>query len=318
MHHGKLSKTVAKGLLELKRRVEAANVPPSRLDESLNIATWNIREFGRRPRRAASLHYIAEILGVFDLIAVVELRDDLSQLREVLGYLGPYWDVVFSDYLTDAGGNRERIGFVYDRRAVEFTGLASYAIPQRKRTESDEYASQISWWRPPYLTSWRSGSFDFILLAAHIRWGKSDAGREPELRLLAEWVHTRTQEQYLGDKDLIVLGDFNIPAEHSPLFDAITSRGLRMPEALLGQPGSNLARNKRYDQILHDPRFVKSFSGHAGVLDFYCGDHRPLYPRMPMTKRQFTYELSDHLPLWVQINTDIEAERLDQLLARPL
>ncbi|MCA9630275.1 MAG: hypothetical protein KC766_21540 [Myxococcales bacterium] len=82
MHHGQLSKTVAKGLLELKRRVEAANVPPSRLDESLNIATWNIREFGRRPRRAASLHYIAEILGVFDLIAVVELRDDLSQLRE--------------------------------------------------------------------------------------------------------------------------------------------------------------------------------------------------------------------------------------------
>ncbi|MGE3676003.1 MAG: hypothetical protein AB7K71_40420, partial [Polyangiaceae bacterium] len=89
-----------------------------------------------------------------------------------------------------------------------------------------------------------------ILLAAHIRWGKSDAGREPELRLLAEWVHTRTQEQFLGDKDLIVLGDFNIPAEQGPLFDAITSKGLRMPAALLGQPGSNLARNKRYDALL--------------------------------------------------------------------
>ncbi len=246
----------------------------------------------------------------------VELRDDVSQLRQVLGYLGPYWSVVFSDYLTDAGGNRERIAFVYDRRAVEFTGLASYAIAPRKRTDADEYASQISWWRPPYMTSFRAGSFDFILVAAHIRWGKSDAGRVPELRLLAEWIAARCKEQHLGDKDLIVLGDFNIPKEESPLFEAVTSKGLRVAPALLGQPGSNLARDKRYDQILHDPRFTKSFSGHGGVLDFYCGDHRALFPRAPLTKREFTYELSDHLPLWAQINTDVEAERLDQLLAR--
>jgi hypothetical protein len=32
-----------------------------------------------------------------------------------------------------------------------------------------------------------------------------------------------------------------------------------------------------------------------------------------MTKRQFTYELSDHLPLWVQINTDIDEFRLEQI-----
>ena len=52
-------------------RIAAAAIPSSKLDESLNIATWNIREFGRRPRLDASLHYIAEIIGQFDLVAVV-------------------------------------------------------------------------------------------------------------------------------------------------------------------------------------------------------------------------------------------------------
>lgn len=33
-------------------------------------------------------------------------------------YLGPYWRVVFSDYVSDAGGNRERLAFVYDQRAL--------------------------------------------------------------------------------------------------------------------------------------------------------------------------------------------------------
>ena len=30
-----------------------------------------------------------------------------------------------------------------------------------------------------------------------------------------------------------------------------------------------------------------------------------------MTKREFTYELSDHLPLWIQVDTDTDEEELD-------
>jgi hypothetical protein len=50
------------------------------------------------------------------------------------------------------------------------------------------------------------------------------------------------------------------------------------------------------------------------VLDFYAGDHQSLFPSKRLTKTEFTYELSDHLPLWIQINTDTESERLDQIL----
>ncbi len=131
MHHGKITKDIARGLDVLKARIDAAKIPSSKLDESITLATWNIRELGKSPRLDASLHYIAEIVGQFDLVSIVEVRDDLTDLMTVLRYLGPYWKVVFSDYLLDAGGNRERIAYVYDSRAATFTGLASQAVGPR-------------------------------------------------------------------------------------------------------------------------------------------------------------------------------------------
>ena len=69
MRHGKLDREMALGLRELRRRLELDDnrVPPSILDETMNLATWNIREFGRRKRREKSLHYIAEVIGAFRL-----------------------------------------------------------------------------------------------------------------------------------------------------------------------------------------------------------------------------------------------------------
>jgi endonuclease/exonuclease/phosphatase family metal-dependent hydrolase len=313
MNHGEMTKETAQGLKVLKQRIAAAGVPPSKLDESINIATWNIREFGKKPRLEPSLHFIAEIIGQFDLVSIVEVRDDVTDLSKVLSYLGPYWKVVFSDYLIDPGGNRERIAFVYDMRAVTFTGLASNAIAPRTKSGT-EYSSKLNWWRLPYIASFRAGSFDFILIAAHIRWGETEKGRIPELQALADWVDTKHKQHFVDDHDLVVVGDFNIPSVDSPLYKAVTSRGLKMPSQLVGLHGSDLAQMKRYDQILHDPQYTKSFTGQGGIIDFYAKDHTSLFPGETLTKTQFTYQLSDHLPLWLHVNTDIESERLDQIL----
>jgi len=133
---------------------------------------------------------------------------------------------------------------------------------------------------------------------------------------LADWVAKRRTEKYVTDKDFILMGDFNIPADDDELFAAITSKGLRMPEAMRGQHGSNLMRDKHYDQILHYPSETNTFTDYGGILDFYKRSHRPLFPGIAMTKREFTYQMSDHLPLWVQLRTDVEDERLDQILNR--
>ena len=326
MFHGKLKPEIVKGIKVLRERIENANIPPSILDETLNLATWNIREFGRlrnRKRRSeTAIHYIAEILSQFDLISITEVRDDLTDLSRVMTILGPYWHVVFSDFNTDPAGNRERIAYLYDKRAVTFTGLAAEADPPRKKNrKTGEYEPEITWWRSPFMASFSSGNFDFILLTAHIRWGDSNASRIPPLKHLAEWIEKRRKEKHVVDKDIIVMGDFNIPKIDDDLYKAITSKGLTIPDVLRGtEHGSNLARNKRYDQILHYRRHTKTFKDVGGVLDFYCDDWRALFSREQfpgMSDKDFTYQLSDHLALWVQLDTWIDDEELDQILRRP-
>jgi endonuclease/exonuclease/phosphatase family metal-dependent hydrolase len=315
MNHGKVSKEIAAGLLALKARIATAKIPSSKIDETLNIATWNIREFGKVRRTEAAIHYIAEILGQFDLIGIVELRDNLTDLGRVLQILGPTWRAVYSDMIPDAGGNRERLGFIYDKRAVIFNGLAAEANPPRTK-KGEEYLSENSFWRSPYIASFKSGNFDFVVLSTHIRWGDSNAARLAEISRLADWIEAKRQEKSNEDKDLIVMGDFNIPSRADPMFKALTSHGLQIPKALLKDDfGSNLDKDKRYDQILHQPIYPDNFTNAGGVLDFYvdAAHIKELFPA-GLTKEKFTFQLSDHLPLWLQINTDIEGFQLDEII----
>lgn len=317
MDHSKLNSSELKALKTLRSRIKAAKIPSSRLDESINIATWNIRHWGQKKRKRCSLHYIAEIFHQFDLIAVTELRRNVSELQYVLELLGPYWDTVFSDYTTDPGGNKERIAYVYDTRAVQFTGLAAETDgPRSKDKTTGQYVPDFNWWRKPYMASFKAGNFDFVMLAVHLQWGTT-AGRKAELEQLAKWANTFQKDEYRVDRDIILIGDFNITSFKSALYKAVAQFGLSAPKSLLGlEHGSNLAKNKRYDQILHHPTVTGSvFSTHGGVLDFYKGGHKNLAPYKNLSKSKFTYQLSDHLPLWAQLNVDVEDEKLDQLIA---
>ncbi|MCK0068153.1 endonuclease/exonuclease/phosphatase family protein [Kordiimonas laminariae] len=318
MDHSKLSLSELEGIKLLRKRIARAEIPSSKLDETLNIATWNIRHWGQKKRKRFSLHCIAEIFNQFDVIAVTELRRNISELKYVLDLLGPFWDVVFSDYITDWGGNKERIAFVYDRRAADFTGLAAEPdTPRKKNRTTGVYEPKFNWWRNPYMASFKAGNFDFVLLAVHLQWG-TNAGRTEELKQLAKYIQTYQKDEFRVDRDVIAIGDFNIPSFTHDMYKAVAQYGLQAPKSLLeADYGTNLAGNKRYDQILHHPKYTKNvFSEHGGVLDFYGGNHKAFKPYKNMDKAAFTYELSDHLPLWVQIKLDVEEERLDQLIAK--
>ncbi len=322
MHHGNVSPEVAEGLLAIRKRIAAAKIPSSKIDETINVAVWNIREFGKVRRTEAAIHYIAEILGQFDLVALVELRDDLTDLGRVLPILGPSWDVVYSDWMDDPGGNTERTAFLFDHRAVTFNGLAAEVDAPRSKKVAEYVASQ-SFWRAPYMCSFRSGNFDFIAIAIHARWGDGTEGRRAELQLLADWIDTRFKSKFVEDHDLIVMGDFNVPKIGDQLYQALTSRGLQIPDALQNLKagdqligGTNLGKDARYDQILHLPSLKKRFTNSGGTLDFFVSDARikELFPDKNYTRQKFSFQLSDHFPLWVQIKTDIDGERLSQIV----
>jgi endonuclease/exonuclease/phosphatase family metal-dependent hydrolase len=318
MYYNDLDQETAAGLKELQRRIATHSLPDSALDKTLKIATWNIREFGNpgHKRKKKSLYYIAEILSQFDLIGVVELRKDVGEMSEVLRLMGPSWDIIYSDYIEDAGGNKERVGFVFDKRACVFTGLAGNANEPRKKKGSEYLIAGDSWWRKPFMAGFRSGNFDFVVITTHIRWGSMETDRAKELALLADYVYARTIKDATIDRDVIVMGDFNIPSLQSPLYKAVTKRGLIMPQSLAGVHGSNLAKDKRYDQILYNPVYTKSFADAGGVIDFFKTGWGALYPEAKSQKDpKFTFQLSDHLPLWTMINTDNDGEQLDQVLA---
>jgi endonuclease/exonuclease/phosphatase family metal-dependent hydrolase len=141
-----------------------------------------------------------------------------------------------------------------------------------------------------------------------------------ELQLLARMIESKRKNKHTVDKDIILTGDFNIPRIGDKYYKAITKHGLAMPRAFQSvrenKLCSNLARDKRYDQILHYPGATGSvFTGKGGVVDFYAGDHQALFKGMNrLSLYQFTCQLSDHLPLWINIDIDTSDEELDQII----
>ena len=242
-----------------------------------------------------SIAMIAAIVHCFDLVSIVELCEDLVDLHRVLKVLGPNWQAVYSDYLRDAAGNRERIGFVFNAQRVRFTGLASCAEGAR-RPRGDGYVQAVPWWRPPFVASFATAKFEFAVIAAHVRWGSSASARRTELAALGDWVVARSKEPYFGTRDIVLAGDFNATASTS--LEPLTTRGLVVP--MRGDVTTDLARAKRYDGIASLGNSSLTFTGRTGALDFYCGTARALLPNAKLTKEAFTFQLSDHLPLWAE------------------
>ena len=65
----------------------------------------------------------------------------------------------------------------------------------------------------------------------------------------------------------------------------------------------DLARGKRYDRILVTEDDQNRLTGRAGAVDLYAGSYEPLLPKTGMTEKRLTWEISDHLPLWVELRT---------------
>jgi len=110
---------VADKLLALRAQLDR-QIPAKTATDTLLLATWNIRAFGDS-RRNESLHYIAEIVSRFDLIAVQEVANNLGGLEKLVALLGHNWDYIVTDSTEGTAGGGERMAFIYDRCKV-FSG----------------------------------------------------------------------------------------------------------------------------------------------------------------------------------------------------
>src|SRR5687767_2684909 len=110
-------KRAAEGIIRLRQALAEEGVPRRTIEETLLLATWNIREFDSEKygeRTTESFYYIAEIVSHFDLVAVQEVREDLRALDRLQSILGGWWKYIVTDVTEGTAGNRERMAFLYD------------------------------------------------------------------------------------------------------------------------------------------------------------------------------------------------------------
>lgn len=322
------ARRTANGLLRLKEAFKN-EVPDRTRGSKLLLATWNIREFesGKYgPRQREALYYIAEIIDHFDVVAVQEVRDDLSSLERVMDILGGAWEYLLTDVTEGRQGNLERMAFIYDTRKVRFGGLAGEIVvpPIDKDTPSGQYA------RTPFMVGFRTGWFKFTICTTHIYYGKSvaeDPQRVKEIKNLAEHLASAVVKENAWAKNMIVLGDFNIFSTKDKTYKALTSAGFQVHPKLLGT-GSNVDQSKHFDQIAFIAPDLKDRLEEctAGVFNFYnhvyrLDDADTYAPDVPKTKKGTpgrykdwrTYQMSDHLPMWIELRVDFSREYLERI-----
>ena len=305
---------------------------------SFLLATWNIRELGRMkpkhgPRIDEAFHYMAEIISRFHLVALQEVNRDLTDFRRLLMLLGPDWDGILTDVTEGTSGNEERMAFVYDRRMVRFRNVAGeIVLPTSRRKNKGQAEETLQFARTPFMVAFQADWFKFNLCTVHIYYGAASGPklqrRIKEIETVAKFFNKRQDKE---PEDYILLGDFNIVSPEHETMRALEKNGFTIPENLRREK-TNLAGDKHYDQIALQPAKKMVEIGASGVFDFdevvfrKSHEDRDIYrPFMTKAKKKKggaltryyntwrTFQMSDHLPMWVEIKVDFTDDYLQSL-----
>ncbi len=319
-------------------------ISPKELDRNLIIASWNLREFGNLTkdwkskqgvspqRNVGDVHYIAEILSRFDVVAVQEVQNNLEALRLAMTLLGPDFGFHITDISGGDEGDDERLAFIYDLRRVRPSGLAGELtltvedLGELPRGEADEKDAKApdplvedldrQLVKPPYVMSFMTAGRPFVLATVHIIWGDGDdlATRAQEVEALAKMVK-RLAKPPGGDSgvefrsNVIALGDTNLTGPDDPIFKALVENGLQPDAETLDKPrtvsdAKETGKAIAYDQIA----WIAAPPGKPappGALEFRRrkGDTFQWNKFVLQdAKGDTTFRISDHFPLWLEFS----------------
>lgn len=315
---------IAARLIKLRDNIRASKLG-SRHHKNLVIGSWNIRAFDEgTPRRDESYHYIAEIIDHFDICAVQEVKRDLGPLKRLVKLLGPNWNYFVTDVTEGGPGNRERQAFLYNENRVQFRNVVGeITLSQEALIDGEQIA------RTPFFASFQAGWFRFTLVNVHIIFGTDKSRRTQEIAALAKRINKRAADE---GEVYVLIGDMNIEKIGDDIFKGLSDHGLTVP--FFGP--TNLGGTKYYDQIAFTGNEVKTRLVNSGSVDwrtniFGEADKDSYFPivkaaREAAGKEMYSnwerayqsffasFEMSDHLPIWVEIETDYSDDYLKRFL----
>ncbi|WP_282162198.1 endonuclease/exonuclease/phosphatase family protein [Ulvibacterium marinum] len=243
------------GLQRLRKQLKDERFPSKKTSESLILGTWNLRNFdddrfNYGPRLYESFYYIAEIINHFDVIAIQEICTDLWPLKRVMNILDKDYDYIVTDVThSSIGGNQERLGFIYNKSKVTFTGIAGEIVLPPKLMISEVASKKRQFARTPFGVDFQSGWFKFFFSTVHIFFGSNSPSspkyqrRVQEIEAVAKYI---AKEAKHSDSNHILVGDFNIKKAGSAGFNALEKNGFTV---VTNNKGSNRDQTKFYDQI---------------------------------------------------------------------
>ena len=328
---------IVKNILNLRSHLRE-QIPQRTVTQTLLLATWNIRDFGARrfnPRKRVmeSLFYIAEIISAYDIIAVQEVNENLNQFKDLLDILGYPWTYICTDVTEGSGGNQERMAFIYDRSKVQFRNMAGEIVLPKAHliTRKRQFA------RTPFLVSFQSGWFRFNLCTVHLYYGSdSSVGMKRRIAEIKTITKALAKKAKKEDISHIVLGDFNIIGPKDETMEALLTNGFTIPDSIWDTASTPFS-SKHYDQIAFRSEEGKvQFGNRGGIFNFFDSvfrdDESEIYiekysrdfeergdPEDEDRKLNYylrrwrTWQMSDHLPMWIELEIDFTEDYLSSL-----
>lgn len=318
-----------------------------RRSNSLIIGSWNIRAFDDGiPRMDESYHYIAEIIDHFDICAIQEVKTNLVPLERLIKLLGPSWDYFVSDVSMHKGGNNERIAFVYNTNRVFFRNLIGEIVLAKEDLIAGEqvarspfFASfQAKWFKFSLCSAHIIYGEDLGLRASEIRAiAKSLVNRakvEDQVHIFLGDMNIESPDdeimKALKESGLTVpdFGPTNMGGDK--WFDqmAFTVKGIASRKTRLLRHGKFDWRHAVFGPHPHEnaPPFSpdeiasgKSRLTLAANLSHYekkVQEARKKYGKEPYSdwprsyRKWTTFEMSDHLPIWIELEIDYSDDYL--------
>jgi endonuclease/exonuclease/phosphatase family metal-dependent hydrolase len=152
--------------------------------------------------------------------------------------------------------------------------LGEIVIPDEELQAADALLKR-QFARTPYCVSFKSGGDGFTLVTLHILWGKSAAGRTPELHRIAQWFAEHAQDPDDFNRNMIALGDFNIDRRDDPNWKAfVVDYGL-FPSLRAARGPAHGRRDEEQALLLRPDRLVQQ--GKRERLDPALPDGRRLH-----------------------------------------
>ncbi|XP_060577591.1 endonuclease/exonuclease/phosphatase family domain-containing protein 1-like [Ruditapes philippinarum] len=284
---------------------------------ALKIASWNLQCFSEEKADNPGVRDVVCMTILengLSIVAIQELADQnalqkicdemnsptLPNIQKWAGHRGK-WKCVVSEATGRMHMSNEFNGFLYDE-SQGISVISSCLLAKTKK--------QKPFTRRPFIATFKIKRFDCAIVSVHLKatgLANEDLGRlQAEIDKISNLVEA-IQEQLPDEKDIIILGDFNL-APNTDDFNDLRNLGYHnciSDGVYTNISDANLKGSKTYDNIWISKQTKQVFTGNSDVIREGLSS--------PWIPKGWTWGgvVSDHCPVWAQIYTSKDLDSGD-------